>query len=334
MNARAESIGPRRWPGHLAPAAGELLSSWAVRFSNQNGFRKPGFAKHFATDRNIFRHDIDVLASQELINELGSLSGYPSTLLNECTLTQFEGVLFTAADRPGWVLPLVERTGRSRPGLQFCPACLGDNPAFYRKTWRLGFSVVCPLHMTPLVDRCRCGAGVKLWGLRDITRACLTEHLVRCYRCGADLRYATATPVSRDLLVLCEALHFQTQCYRALNLGALEMPAGLIPAKDFFEDLYALVSMLSRGRVAMQLRSNTASWRGGYRYKPTFVRGRYRYEDLNTGDRLTMAAIVAEWLDDWPAAFIKTCSRAGVSPDTTKVLQQRFFGPRPSQRVA
>lgn len=287
------------WPCHIAPEPGELLSSWIVRFAVQNALTPQLLFQKI--QRGVSRaSDIDIGPSDDLLRELSLRAGQSVATLRALSLDAYEGLLFEENQRQQslpWILPLAPSyRKRMRPGLQFCPECLSGKTAYYRKVWRLAFSVVCHEHKVALSDRCACGSPVSLSPVRG------WKGLRFCYRCGADLR-RSVTFVNRFTYIL-GALTLQNKCYAALETGRFHLSSDVsVGASEFFRGLRALLKLLIHGTNSALLRLEMPSWKRPDDYEPAFVRGRTAYESMGSYDRLLLANMVSTWLDDWPRAF-------------------------------
>lgn len=149
-------------------------------------------------ERPLWNRDIDRLSPNWLIAEMCSHTGLSIEIGQATTLRGYEQILYPHFHSAGllrWILPLkmYHRT-RNGFGMQFCPACLAqDLEPYYRRRWRVGFTVFCPTHNCMLNDRCpRCEAPVIFHRL-ELGRPDVVNvgPLSACFKCGFDLR-ATA----------------------------------------------------------------------------------------------------------------------------------------------
>ena len=61
--------------------------------------------------------------------------------------------LHTSAIWP-FLLAYGMRNRRSHAGLQFCPICINNGEPYFRRSWRIAWNVICPIHKTKLIDHC------------------------------------------------------------------------------------------------------------------------------------------------------------------------------------
>lgn len=156
------------WPVHLKPLPDELLSSWLVRLARAHGLKVHTFGRLVfgAGGQRLWTRDIDRVAPQWLLDQLGEHTGTTAECTRLTTLKAYEGHLYPIFRESfvlKWILPLLLfQTTHKGFGLQFCPRCLMEDPEpYYRKRWRVAFYTWCSRHNTMLHDRCpKCGAPV------------------------------------------------------------------------------------------------------------------------------------------------------------------------------
>jgi hypothetical protein len=184
------------WPCHPHPLPDELLSCWLVRIAHAHRIKVQTFCEQvFGRERQVWNRDIDRLAPRWIINRLSIQTGTPLADSHQTALTAYRGLLYPRRKDSGilrWILPLdMWHRKHMGHGLQFCPACLAEDPIpYYRKRWRLALYTCCTRHNAMMHDRCpSCGAGVAFhrielgrYGSAD------EEPLTFCHQCGFDLR--------------------------------------------------------------------------------------------------------------------------------------------------
>lgn len=105
-----------------------------------------------------------------------------------------------------WITPLGQHASQTQSGPLCCPVCLSEDiTPYFRISWRFAFQSHCPLHGTPMIDRCHTCGGM-LWPA-SARQASPNEWygLHQCRKCGADLRIApyesgSASDVSYKLM--------------------------------------------------------------------------------------------------------------------------------------
>lgn len=181
----ASEVG-RGWPVDVAPAPGELLSSWLHRLALANGVPARYFGRVLGLrgadwstrlDRDLPEHVLGLLVGQTQVPaaDIAGLALVPDPLarLRLRSLTESQ-----ARHASG---PQVTR-------LQYCPACLReDHIPYFRRGWTLATRVSCFRHGCQLRDTCpACGGGVV-----PSRQDWLVPQQI-CVWCGGDLRKPTA----------------------------------------------------------------------------------------------------------------------------------------------
>lgn len=303
----------RRLPVQVQPLPDEVFLSWFVRLAHAHGEGIQTLAhqlwgrKRMVGAGAVFRVEGDYLAP------VCEATGLTFATVNGLTIESFVGFLWNEVQSKGarrWVLPTVDRHRRSlRYGQQICPGCLRDDPiAYYRKSWRLAFHVICPAHRTSLMDRCpRCGSPVLLERL-DIGMFVPTEQAVayRCWSCGLDLRDATLNPDAEDGLV-----DYQLLLLDCLRRGWINIDGRVVYSTQFFDGLWMLWSLLDGLPLSSGLRSgnqNRSTTDGG-----EDCTGRTSIIHRGTARRRDLLMFSGAHLQDWPNRFLSDMSRARIS---------------------
>lgn len=234
-------------------------------------------------------------------------------------LSVFDGILWERLLEKGpcdWVLMHIRgvQNPRQRAGhsLQFCRRCLAeDAEPYFRCTWRLALSAMCPFHGHYLADECpQCHSPVVPTIVDRGKRLLpLETPLARCYRCGWDLR----EPLADDLVANAESLVFQEWLLDALNHGrSLYLPGGGCYSLLLFRGIKRLLHLLGgegrlkRVRELMLLDEGLLDLR--LQAGPYFC-----LETLRVGDRALMLNLLRRVLKDWPDSFMNMCRMARVS---------------------
>lgn len=198
------------WPIHLKPQPDELLSSWIIRLAHAHGYKVQTMcAILFGRDSTVWNRDVDRLAPKEIVEILARVSGATIEQIENSTLRAYEGTLFERHNANGmcrWIVPLgIFHRSRRRPGLMCCPQCLEeDAEPYFRRRWRLAFSIACTRHGSYLLDACpECKSPLAphrsdMQGRQVYPRSGLNVH---CWKCGFDLRMTPNTKVLDDSLV-------------------------------------------------------------------------------------------------------------------------------------
>lgn len=246
------------WPIHLKPQSDELLSSWIVRLSHAHGYKTQTMCSIlFGRNSAIWNRDIDRLASQEVAEVLIRITGATIDQFAGTTLRGYEGTLFEQHNPNGmnrWIVPLgIFHRSRKHPGLMFCPQCLREDvEPYFRRRWRLAFSVVCTKHKCNLLDACpKCNAPVEPHRVDMQTRTCFTHSGldVHCWKCGFDLRDDMDTDAPSDSLTQLQELLDGT-----LDRGYVDWASNpSMHSLVFFGGLRALIAGISSRQTQERL---------------------------------------------------------------------------------
>jgi hypothetical protein len=139
-------------PVPLSPLENELFSSWFVRVARANGLRCHHLARILTgRGRQLFIGDIDRGIWKEPIYQLADLVGISHEFAKATLLSSYMPFLWPETKLRGvwpFVLPMSTKDhGSRRHGLQYCPICLATDPVpYFRKHWRLSFTVACEVH--------------------------------------------------------------------------------------------------------------------------------------------------------------------------------------------
>lgn len=300
----------RLWPVHLKPQEDELLSSWLARLALAHGQTVASFTYRVWPGRILVARDVDLWNDPTIFETLSTMTSTPLARVFAATLASYEGWLF---DKPRqchlpWALPRYLNIRPQRPfGLQFCPWCLAsDNDPYFRRGWRLAFMILCPLHRTLLLERCRrCGMAVCYE--RQATQKPATQWtLTQCYSCRTDLRKFAQPRYHRP--VESAELEFTVFLQTALRSGWVDLPQnGVIYSHLFFTGVHHLVRRLTYGRMAEPLKASL-SRRYGIDLPIDCLPGKtFIFERLQISQRRSLLQAVNCLLRDWPNNFIQFC---------------------------
>lgn len=237
-------------PIHLKPCSDELLSSWIIRLAHAHGLKLQTFcALIFGRDRSIWNRDIDKQAPDWLLTRLSEVTSTPFEIVLKTTLRSYEGHLYEHHQPNGntrWILPLgVYHRIHRNPGLLCCPTCLADDETpYFRRSWRLAFSVACTKHCTWLIALCpQCNSFIEPhrsdMQSRDLFP--IANQLTYCWHCGYDLRRPNSTHLPSTSL-----LEFQLRIETALKQGYLNWADNpSMYSHIFFDGLRSLITGLT-----------------------------------------------------------------------------------------
>lgn len=210
-----DELGSQLWPIHLKPRPDELLSSWMIRLAHGHGYKTEKMCRMlFGQQHSIWCRDIDKLAPDWVLSKLCLVTGTSMDRAAKSTLPDYAG--FVAEDinsngNSSWIVPShVYHRQRKSPCLMYCPICLKtDDVPYFRRIWRLAFVTRCSTHGVNLLDTCpECSAAVIPHRVDIGPDAVLPrdKSLIRCWRCGFDLKTAPTAPCSATLLTFTRQL--------------------------------------------------------------------------------------------------------------------------------
>lgn len=252
----------------------------------------------FGRNSAIWNRDIDRLAPQEVAEVLIRITGATVDQFAGTTLRGYEGILFEQHNPNGmnrWIVPLgIFHRSRKRPGLMFCPQCLReDAEPYFRRRWRLAFSVVCAKHECNLHDMCpRCSAPVEPHRVDMQSRSCLTHTglSVHCWKCGFDFRDGVGASVPDKSLVRIQQLLDGTVDRGYVDWAGNSSMHSLV----FFEGLRALIAGVSSRQTQDRLTGSLklVGW------------PRTGLEMASLEMRRHLFQVLATLLEDWPESFV------------------------------
>lgn len=289
------------WAFPIAPRQDELLSSWLSRSAFAHGQGTHVFCNYYLPGHAVWTRDVDRRPAADTLSRLSEVSGIPFQKLRGCTLGAMAGFsrLGPGLGRWPWLLSAgVFHRKRRLHGLQFCPACLGAGPPYFRREWRLAFMSVCPVHGVPLLDACR-ACGEPLCPHRS-----LRYRVEYCHACERDLRdYPAAGTFATD------ASDLQRALLRAVFGGPVRWRGCDFPYADFLGTCRVLMGKLSG--------SATASCRSvfglrGAGLPPDPASGR-EFEDMRLGERRLRIETLQAWMDEWPESVLYGARAMGLT---------------------
>jgi len=173
------------WPGVVAPAPGELLSSWLHRLAMANGIPPQYFGRVLDVAVGDWSAKLDRDLPGRILKLLVERTRLPAEDIDGLTLISDPLARLRLRQITGSV---DARTSTARVNrLQYCPACLEEDRApFFRRGWSLATRVSCFRHGCRLRDHCpACGGGIAPARQSRL----LPQHF--CVWCDADLRKPT-----------------------------------------------------------------------------------------------------------------------------------------------
>lgn len=193
------------WPIQIPIEPDELLSSWLIRTSLENGSDPMTWTWYFWGKWRAWIADFDRHCDDEKLQRI-SFGPFNLERLRNATLYPTVQQLTTRELHPNtnwlWVIPQGSRNRERSVGMRFCPECLKDGTPYFRKSWRLAWNHSCPKHKLLLMNQCpKCGLPISPHkASQDQTDICI------CPRCQFDLRTANTIQASDEALSAQEIL--------------------------------------------------------------------------------------------------------------------------------
>lgn len=287
----------------IQPKEDELFSSWLFRLATGNLTKAHTFCRFHLPGHNIWNRDIDKLAPDVMIKRLSLLTEIPVETIFNLTLRSYEQQIFKKCNPNGhsrWLLTLgiFHRSWTGR-GLQFCPKCLdNDKNPYFRKSWRLGLSVVCTKCQTALHDCCpKCNAPISFFRTDVGHKTSIAPNpITACFDCGFDLRKSPKYPPAIG------STSFQLKLNKVISTGQWK---NQIPSKEYFTVLYKIITILrSNSRLFTSLTQFIFETEN-QRIKQ-LPKNQY-FETTPCQDREVLIRIGCWLLEQWPDRFISIC---------------------------
>ncbi|MDD3596023.1 TniQ family protein [Sulfuricurvum sp.] len=243
---RYTNLSSKRFLLHPKPQKNELLSSWLVRIALAHHTMPWSFMNmHFPEYQNIvFSRDVDIWAPESFVDKLAWKSGFSSEDIFTMTLRSYEGYLLERVRLNGpnfFISPIIPRKRRNLGyGQKYCPFCLQEDPAYFRKEWRLSFYTVCLEHKIHLLDRCQnCGLPVTAYKFKR------EQGFVQCYGCGWNLSKEGNLTIASD-----EELARVSRLMKILEKGYVLIGGKPVYSIAFFQGLHQIIKIVKHFGLA------------------------------------------------------------------------------------
>jgi hypothetical protein len=289
-----EGLATGVWPLHLKPQPDELLSSWIIRLAHAHQLKIENLCTLlFGPQSPIWNRDIDRLAPDWALAGMTHATGTTEERAFQTTLPALAGWLTETIVPRGyarWIVPLgVFHRRRRHPGLMYCPACLAEEPHYYRRLWRIAWATVCVRHRCNLIDTCpACGTPIAPHRSDMAARGTVPTHLTLaiCYACQHLLTRQSLLTADADTIV------FQARLETALRQGFIDWAGNpSLHSVLFFDGLRFL---LTGGLRAMKHNGRLPQ------------RRRVVFEWRPLAERREGMALLMDWLANWPHGFLAT----------------------------
>ena len=178
----------------------ELFSSWLVRYALSQGCDPLVLTGELWPGWRIWTIDLDRTPYPDHLKKLTQTIGVPVNYFNSAFLKpQIQATNSSNLKMHsswGWLLSYGTRNRRRYGGLQYCPACLSEPNAYYKKQWRFAWHTVCEKHQCQLLDACpKCFSPIQPHLLEAID---INSYL--CSRCKYDLTLSQQNLASSELI--------------------------------------------------------------------------------------------------------------------------------------
>lgn len=283
-----------------------MLSSWIVRLSVAHGMKTHVFCRFAFPGIQVWNRDIDKSCPDALIEKIAALTSTDIQIAKDTTLKYYEGKLYLSHNYQGinkWILNAgVYHRKRNRNWIVFCPKCLSKdgNMAYFRKNWRLSFSVCCTSCGLVLQDCCPGCKNPVLYfrvGMGKGNRT-IPQDISICTCCGYDLRKSPQVKASRIFI----------RCQKMLERISVEgWKKDVLYPHLFFDVFYTLLGVLRSKKESSQKLRNyfTKNWPDlSYDSKYIYHQSFSIFENLPIEIRRVLVLQTYSLFLDWPERFI------------------------------
>lgn len=175
------------WAGYIPPKKDELFSSWYFRLSDMHKIKSHSFSKIYFDNAQIWNRDIDLYCSKLIKEKIINHTPLSINEIENLFLTSYKDLLYNEDKyRIGLIAPLgIFHRKRRLNGLKFCPGCLINDNAYFRKNWRLSSSLVCTHCKIFLLNSCpSCRSPICFYRLETGYKSSLLNYPLNiCWNC-------------------------------------------------------------------------------------------------------------------------------------------------------
>lgn len=308
-------------PAHPHPLDGELFSSWFARLAFDNVSKVHSFAIEIFGQQyghSFWTRDIDCFIDQNHSSQISYRTGVNESEIFQTTIRSYEGVLFTQLNSGfnRWVLPcgIYHRTRKSN-WVVFCPLCLAaDKIPYYRKSWRLSFYLVCPIHQIYMLDRCpKCDQPINFFRQELGQRSkYLVNSITDCSYCEFDLRNSNIKLIELSDSKIIQSL-FDLIIKHDEGWWYLKQSNRILPLSLSYYDVIHYLSSFLNSKIGTPLyREALISLNLDFF---TLFQGRKNqvFEIRNFEERFSLLICTLWLLENWPTRILDICKKNAIT---------------------
>jgi len=229
------------WAGYTPPKKDEIFSSWFFRLAQSHLLKSQSFSHIVLEGYSLWNRDNDLYSQEFVTNILEKNTPLNLHQINNLFLSSYEGSLFEKLNTKGFTVGIISlkmyHRKRKGNGMMYCPSCMKNNP-YYRKHWRVFYSLACLDCGTELNDHCpHCKNPIVFHRLEQGFKSEINRSPMNfCSYCGYDI---SLNPIKASI----QCLKFQKKINSYLKDGHTEY---LGYSHLYFEMLYKISSLISR----------------------------------------------------------------------------------------
>lgn len=233
------------WPIQVSFENDELLSSWLIRTSLENGSDPMTWSWYYWEKWRTWTIDIDRYCPEDKLFNICNQK-FTQEQLKESTLSPTINKILD--HQPNlkrtwpWVIPLGSRNRERTGGLRFCPECLKEEPAYFRKAWRLSWNHTCPKHHVLLHEHCPSCSSPLIPHKANFYHPEL--HL--CKRCGTDLSLTSTVQSPNKLFRVQHLLNNSISTRRTALPFDIKNTSELFATVRYF---YNFINLAAKGTI-------------------------------------------------------------------------------------
>lgn len=194
------------WPGYINPEKDELFSSWFIRLCLEHRIKSHSFSNFYFGGQTIWNRDIDKMFPDSIVDNILKHTCLCYDDVKKLFIEAFKDIVFND-ESPAYTLGIlnlgINHRKRKQNGLLCCPSCLSNDIVYFKKKWRLFFSLVCSDCKCLLIDSCpKCNEPIAFHRLENGNKKdILKMPLNVCWNCFYDLRKSIKKVPKNSLLL-------------------------------------------------------------------------------------------------------------------------------------